>query len=79
MNSIPSKIKQYFWEVDASRLDPRKHPEYVIGRILEYGDPGAIRWAWRLFLKKHWRSALRLREVSPKTRFFWLPLVAKKK
>lgn len=76
---IPSYIKKYFWEIDAKKFDPRKRPEYVIARILEYGDPRAIKWIWRSFSKKEWRAALRLREVSRKTRTFWTPLVSRKK
>lgn len=75
---IPAYLKKYFWEVDTKKLDPEKHPEYVIARILEYGNTRAIKWAWLNFSKKHWRSALKLREVSPKSKSFWLPILSQK-
>ncbi|MFY9461704.1 MAG: hypothetical protein WAP51_00685 [Candidatus Sungiibacteriota bacterium] len=75
---IPAYLKKYFWEVDTKKLDPKKHPEYVIARILEYGDPRAIKWAWQNFSDKEWRPALKLREVSKKTRNFWAPLLSRK-
>jgi len=76
---IPPYIKKYFWEVDTKKLDPRKYPEYVIARILEYGDPRAIKWIWQSFSKKEWLAALKLREVSRKTKIFWPPLLSRKK
>ena len=76
---IPSYIKKYFWEVDTKKLDPKKNPEYMVARIVEYGRPEALRWIWKTFSRKHWLDALKLREVSSKTRNFWQPLLYKKK
>ena len=76
---IPAYLKKYFWEVDTRKLDPQKRPEYIVARILEFGDPSAIKWIWRSFSKKEWRAALKLREVSGKTRNFWSPLLSRKK
>lgn len=77
--AIPPYVKKYFWEVDTKKLDPKKRPEYIIARILEYGRPDAIRWAWRSFSKKEWLAALSMREVSAKSRSFWLSLISVKK
>lgn len=77
--TLPSYVKKYFWEVDIGKLDPKKRAEYIIARILEYGRPDAIRWAWRTFSQKEWRAALKMREVSAKSRSFWMPLLSKKK
>jgi len=76
---IPIYIRPYFWEVDTTKLNPKKHPEYIISRLLEYGRPDAIRWAWKTFSKKEWQRALKLREVSRKSRNFWLPLMSNKR
>lgn len=75
---IPINIRPYFWEVNTKKLDPKKRPEYIISRLLEYGKPDAIRWAWREFSKKEWRRALKLREVSKKSRNFWASLLSEK-
>jgi len=77
--TTPAYVKPYFWEVDAKTLDPKKHPEYIIARILEYGRPDAVRWAWSVFSRKDWQRALKLREVSRKSRNFWLPLLSNKR
>jgi len=69
---IPANIRQYFWEVDTKKLNPKKHPEYVIARILEYGRPDAIKWAVKNFDKKLIKKVIsKSRELSPRSANFW--------
>ena len=69
---IPANLKKYFWEVDTRKLDPKKHPEYVIARILEYGRPEAIRWMINTFDRKLIKGTLKKsREISRKSGEFW--------
>jgi len=75
---IPVNIRPYFWEVNVKKLNPKNRPEYIISRLLECGRPDAIRWAWKKFSKEEWRRALKLREVSKKSKIFWAPLLSKK-
>lgn len=69
---IPPNIKRYFWDVDANKLDPNKYSEYVIGRILEYGNPDAMKWIIKTFnnnlIEKTFKKN---REMSRKTAEFW--------
>ena len=69
---IPAHIKPYFWEIDTKKLDPKKHPEYIIGRILEHGHPEAIQWMSNTFdralIKKTIKNS---REISRKSAEFW--------
>lgn len=76
---IPDYIKKYFWEVDTNDLDPKKWKIYILTRLLEYGSPKAISWAWKSFSKKDWIKALKSREISLITKNFWLPILSKKK
>ena len=52
MAKLPSFAKKYFWEIDVDELDLQKNPEYIIGRILEYGDIEAVRWMFQTFDRK---------------------------
>lgn len=76
---LPKDLKKYFWEIDAERLDIGKKRIYVLKRLLEYGDPDAISWAWKNFSKKDWLTALKSREVSLLTKKFWISLLSLKK
>lgn len=75
---IPSHIKKYFWEIDTKKLDLKKRKVYILKRLLEYGDPRAISWAWKTFAKKDWNESLKSREISPITKDFWKSLLVQK-
>jgi hypothetical protein len=46
---VSVSAKKYFWEVEVEKLDPQKNAEYIIGRLLEYGDIEAVRWMFHAF------------------------------
>ena len=65
-------LKKYFWEVDTNKLVLKKYPEYVISRILEYGDETAVRWLFRNFKKSYLKRVLsKRRDISAKTGNYW--------
>ena len=72
MATVPVFVKKYFWEVDADELDPQKNSEYIIGRILEYGDTEAARWMFQAFDTRAVKEALlKKRGFSRITANFW--------
>ena len=69
---LPKKFQKYFWEVDAEKLDCKKHPEYVASRILEYGDFEANSWLLKNVEKRIIKNILlKRRGLSARTRSFW--------
>ena len=48
-NALPKALHRYSWDVDAKRLNIHKYRQFVIERILEFGDERAIRWVRRTF------------------------------
>lgn len=69
---ISKDIEPYFWDTDFSKIDFKKNKEYVISRILEYGDPPAITWLFKTYSKKAIKEAFKSkRGFSRKTANFW--------
>ena len=65
-------FRRFFWDVDPDSLDFEKNSEYVISRILEYGDPEAITWLFKTYGKKEIREVLmNKRGFSKRTANFW--------
>ncbi|MEK7583225.1 MAG: hypothetical protein AAB483_02375 [Patescibacteria group bacterium] len=66
-----------FWDVDVSKLDPDKNPEYVIERILDFGRDEEVRWMWSHYehslIKKVAETS---RVLHPQTRSLWMLLTA---
>ncbi len=75
-NALPKALHRYFWDVDAKRLNIRKYRQFVIERILEFGDEKAIRWVRRTFGDDAIRQVVcRSRRISKRTANFWCLLL----
>lgn len=71
-NQLPDELRRYFWDVDASTLNPAEHPKYVINRMLNIGNVAAVRWVRQHFPEHLITKTLKtIRDFSPKTATFW--------
>ena len=72
MMRLPPKLARYFWDVDASQLDPQRYPRYVQERLLELGDETAIAWLRRTYSDDALRQTLKQsRSLSARSANFW--------
>lgn len=61
-----------FWDIDASKLDPDKNPEYIIERILDHGDDEEVQWMWGYYDHSLIQEiAHTSRVLRPETRSLW--------
>lgn len=64
--------RSLFWDVDPDSIDFKKNSEYVIARILEYGNIKEIAWMFRAYDRKKIRDVfITHRGFSPRTAYFW--------
>jgi len=49
---LPKKIKEYFWDVDFKKLTLKKYPNFILERILNFGNIKAVRWMLNAFDKR---------------------------
>lgn len=62
--------KSLFWDV--AEINPKKYPEFVIERILEYGDEKAVRWMLKNFDRSQIKEVLsRKRGLSRRSANYW--------
>ncbi len=52
---IPSDIAKLFWEYDPNNLDPVKHKQLIITRVLNHGNLDD----WRWFLSHYGRNEVK--------------------
>jgi hypothetical protein len=72
MRKLPRFLKRYFWDVDFSKLQKDSYPQYIIERILEYGDEKAVKWLFRHFSRSEIRRTLiKRRGISPLSANYW--------
>ncbi len=71
--NIPDYIKQYLWDVDCVEGD--KHAEFIIARVLEYGDEKSFKWLRNHYSEKQIKNVLKTcRNISAKTANFYCKL-----
>ncbi len=69
---LPEFLRPLFWEVDFDRLRLSEHEQYIIERVLEYGDDPAIRRLQRTFSPKTIADVVRRsRKLSRNTATLW--------
>jgi len=69
---LPKFLNHYFWDINTRDLDPAEHADYVIKRIMEYGNPRAVLWMLDAFPKpKMIRVLSQSRGLSPQSANFW--------
>ena len=69
---IPNNLIPFFWDIDTQTFDPAAYPEYVIGRILELGNPEAVAWMRATFAEEQIRAVIRSEHrLSPKSAAYW--------
>ncbi|MBI2989811.1 MAG: hypothetical protein HYY51_01305 [Candidatus Magasanikbacteria bacterium] len=61
-----------FWDTNPKNIDPRKNAQYVIERILDFGNDKEVRWMWNFYDKKHLKKVVgKSRCLRPKTKQLW--------
>lgn len=69
---MPSYLEKYFWDVDFGKLEYKKYPYFIIGRILEFGDAKSLRWMMTHFSLEQIKYTLKnISELSARTANFW--------
>ena len=72
LKSLPKFLEKYFWEVEFKKLNFEENKDFITGRLLEYGDPKALRWLFNYVEKKTIKDILfRKKGLSPKSANFW--------
>ena len=68
--------KQLFWDIDFKKLDYKKHAQFVIGRILDFGDDHEVKWMFRYFKEKQIKKTLlERRGISHRSASYWAEIL----
>jgi len=73
--SKPKMIKfrqSLFWDVNPKNIDPEKNAQYVIERILDFGNDLEVKWMWDYYDKKLIKKITdKSRCLRPRTKNAW--------
>jgi hypothetical protein len=74
MANLPNGVRRLLWDVDPASLDGDRHRNFLLDRILEYGDMETVRWAEKTYGREGIRDYFLTRGqrvLSNKTRAYW--------
>jgi hypothetical protein len=65
-----------FWDTNPEKIDIKKNAQYIIERILDFGDDHEVRWLWNCYDKSLLlKTVKRSRSLRPETKELWLLLL----
>ena len=68
--------QELFWDVDPKKIDPKKHAQYIIERILDFGNDKEARWIFQNYSKKTLQKVVKnSRVLHNQTRVLWNEIV----
>ena len=78
MISLPSTYKKYFWDCDFNQLDLNLHKEFILKRLLNFGDLEAIKFVLTKFSHHYVSNMIKQKgeKVLSRTNLlFWQKLI----
>lgn len=65
-----------FWDTRPSKIDAEKNAQYVIERVLDFGNDQEVRWLWNFYDKSLLKRVVaKSRALKPETKNLWLLLL----
>lgn len=50
--TVPTAFRRFFWDVQLSTLSVDRHQDFILARLLEFGDRRAIQWLLRTYARR---------------------------
>ena len=66
-----------FWDVNPKRIHPKRHAQYIIERVMDFGNDDEVRWIWNTYHPDTLRKAVTSRGLHPQTKALWTLLLSK--
>lgn len=71
--TLPKFLHRYFWDTDASKVNPANSRRYIIERLMNWGDFDVFRWLIDNFPRELLKDvALHGRDIAKRNRPLWL-------
>lgn len=61
-----------FWDVNPKNIDTKKNAQYIIERILDFGNDKEVKWLWNFYDKSLLKKVVeKSRCLMPRTKALW--------
>jgi hypothetical protein len=70
--TIPSYVRRLFWDVRKETVEIDRHAQFIIRRVLDYGDARSLNWLRRTYSDDELKEVVKTeRGLAHKTVVFW--------
>ena len=71
------KLRQtLFWDANPNKIDTQKNAQYIIERVLDFGNDKEVRWMYSYYDKSLIKGVVaRSRSLRPETKNLWTLLL----
>ena len=68
-----------FWDTNPDKIDLKKNAQYIIERILDFGNDNEVKWLYNYYDKSLLKSVVvKSRSLMPETKNLWTLLLKNK-
>ncbi|MBU2037198.1 hypothetical protein KJ866_03330 [Patescibacteria group bacterium] len=68
-----------FWDTNPDRIDVKKNAQYIIERILDFGNDEEVKWLYHFYDKSLLKNVVaKSRSLMPETKNLWTLLLENK-
>jgi len=61
-----------FWDTNPNKIDPKRNAQYIIERILDFGNDKEVKWLYNFYDKSFLKKiVIKSRSLSPETKSLW--------
>ncbi|MEK7643891.1 MAG: hypothetical protein AAB390_01155 [Patescibacteria group bacterium] len=61
-----------FWDTNPKKIDTKKNAQYIIERVLDFGNDKEVRWLWNFYDKSLLQKVVKKsRCLRPRTKQLW--------
>jgi len=70
-DQVPSRLRAFFWDAQLSSLSVTRHRDFILARLLEFGDQQAAQWVLRTYPRQALAAFLKGRGTDVLSRRAW--------
>ncbi|MEK7500670.1 MAG: hypothetical protein AAB642_00915 [Patescibacteria group bacterium] len=68
-----------FWDTNPKKIDTKKNAQYIIERILDFGNDKEVRWLYNFYRRSLLKKIIaKSRSLMPETKNLWMLLLESK-
>ncbi|KKP79781.1 MAG: hypothetical protein A2271_02260 [Candidatus Moranbacteria bacterium RIFOXYA12_FULL_35_19] len=68
-----------FWDTNPKNIDTEKNAQYIIERVLDFGNDKEVRWLYNFYDKSLLKKVVaKSRSLMPRTKNLWIMLLESK-